>query len=49
MASPNLLIVALADDLLGRDGRTRAAVEAIGRVDYEEGGNAPFRLALDAL
>ncbi|MFD1331733.1 protein tyrosine phosphatase, partial [Methylopila musalis] len=30
-ATPNPRIVALADDLLGRDGRMRAAIAALGR------------------
>lgn len=35
-ATPNALVVSLADDLLGRGGRMRAAVAAIGRgADYE--------------
>lgn len=37
-ATPNRLMVAHADDILGRGGRMRAAVEAIGRgVDAFEG------------
>jgi predicted protein tyrosine phosphatase len=37
-ATPNRLMVAFADDILGRRGRMRAAVEAIGRgVDAYEG------------
>jgi predicted protein tyrosine phosphatase len=43
-ATPNPLIVALADDLLGRQGRLIAAAAAIGRgADAARG--APFRLA----
>ena len=42
VATPNALMIALADDLLGRDGRLVAAVRAIGRgADY-----APYRGAL---
>ena len=45
-ATPNLQLVAVADDLLGRGGRMSAAVEAIGRgADCFEG--VPFALALD--
>jgi predicted protein tyrosine phosphatase len=45
-ASPNVLIVTLADRLLGRDGRMIKAVETIGRgVAATEG--EPFRLALE--
>lgn len=40
-ASPNPLIVALADDLLGRDGRMVDAVRAIGKGQYVYPG-APF-------
>ncbi len=44
-ATPNVRIVALADRMLGRDGRMVAAVEAIGRgVACYEGH--PFRLDL---
>jgi predicted protein tyrosine phosphatase len=44
-ACPNTRIVALADDILGRDGRMVAAVESIGRgVVAAEG--IPFRLDL---
>jgi predicted protein tyrosine phosphatase len=44
-ATPNILIVHLADRILGRDGRMVAAVEAIGRgVACYEGH--PFRLDL---
>jgi predicted protein tyrosine phosphatase len=44
-ATPNIRIVALADRLLGREGRMVAAVEAIGRgVACYEGH--PFRLDL---
>jgi predicted protein tyrosine phosphatase len=44
-ATPNIRIVAIADRMLGRDGRMVAAVEAIGRgVECYEGH--PFRLDL---
>jgi predicted protein tyrosine phosphatase len=44
-ATPNARIVALADQMLGRDGRMVAAIEAIGRgVECYEG--QPFRLDL---
>jgi predicted protein tyrosine phosphatase len=44
-ATPNIRIVALADQMLGRGGRMVAAVEAIGRgVECYEGH--PFRLDL---
>jgi predicted protein tyrosine phosphatase len=45
-ASPNARIVAIADDMLGRDGRMIAAVDAIGRGEmaYEA---SPFRLDLE--
>jgi predicted protein tyrosine phosphatase len=45
-ATPNTRIVALADRLLGRDGRMVAAIDAIGRgtMAYE---GVPFRLDLD--
>jgi predicted protein tyrosine phosphatase len=45
-ATPNARLVALADDMLGRQGRMSAAVEAIGRgADCFEG--VAFALALD--
>jgi predicted protein tyrosine phosphatase len=45
-ATPNSRIVALADRLLGRNGRMTAAVESIGRgVTAAEG--TPFRLDLE--
>jgi predicted protein tyrosine phosphatase len=45
-ATPNIRIVSLADQLLGRDGRMVAAVETIGRgVVATEG--TPFRLELE--
>ena len=44
-ATPNIRIVALADRMLGREGRMVAAVEAIGRgIECYEGH--PFRLDL---
>jgi predicted protein tyrosine phosphatase len=44
-ATPNILIVTLADRMLGREGRMVAAVEAIGRgIECYEGH--PFRLDL---
>jgi predicted protein tyrosine phosphatase len=45
-ASPNVRLVALADAILGREGRMIAAVEAIGRgAECYEG--TPFRLDLE--
>ena len=45
-ATPNLRIVRLADQMLGRNGRMVMAIEAIGRgADAAEGH--PFRLDLD--
>lgn len=41
-ATPNPLVVSLADDILGRAGRMRAAVAAIGR-----GAEAPMGQAFD--
>jgi predicted protein tyrosine phosphatase len=43
MATPNPLMVALADDLLGRRGRMAAAIAAIGR-GAEAFEGAPFEL-----
>jgi predicted protein tyrosine phosphatase len=45
-ASPNMRIVALGDDVLGRQGRMIAAIESIGRgrLAYE---GTPFRLDLE--
>jgi predicted protein tyrosine phosphatase len=45
-ATPNPLIVSLADRMLGRDGRMAAAIDAIGRGEmaYEA---EPFRLDLE--
>jgi predicted protein tyrosine phosphatase len=44
-ATPNVRIVALGDDLLGREGRMIAAVAAIGRGDFAAEA-IPFRLDL---
>jgi predicted protein tyrosine phosphatase len=44
-ATPNLRLVALADDALGRDGRMNAAIEQIGRGVMAYEGD-PFRLDL---
>lgn len=46
-ATPNPRIVAVADALLGRDGRMIAAVKAIGR-GAEASCGAPFALAIDS-
>ncbi|MBX3481182.1 MAG: hypothetical protein KF842_12345 [Caulobacter sp.] len=43
-ATPNPLIIALADEIMGREGRMVAAVEAIGKGVYVYPG-APFELA----
>jgi len=45
-AYPNPRIIALADDLLGRNGRMTAAVQAIGRGTIAAEG-VPFRLDLE--
>ena len=45
-ATPNARIVALADRLLGRQGRMVAAIETIGRGELTSEA-APFRLDLD--
>ena len=45
-ATPNALIVSLADRLLGREGRMIAAIETIGRGDLTAEA-APFRLDLE--
>ena len=45
-ATPNIRIVALADQMLGRDGRMIAAIETIGRGDLAAEAN-PFRLDLE--
>jgi predicted protein tyrosine phosphatase len=42
-ATPNPMLIALADEALGRDGRMRAAIAAIGRGADAYGGS-PFRL-----
>ncbi len=44
-ATPNRLFVAIADDLLGREGRMSAAITAIGR-GAEAFEGTPFRLTL---
>jgi predicted protein tyrosine phosphatase len=46
-ATPNALIVALADDLLGRGGRMTAAIDAIGPGAFATEAE-PFRLDLSA-
>jgi predicted protein tyrosine phosphatase len=43
--TPNRLMIALADDLLQRDGRMIAAIEAIGR-GAEAGEGEPYQLPL---
>lgn len=45
-ATPNARLVALADDILGRKGRMRSAIEQIGRGEDAFEGK-PFRLDLD--
>ncbi len=45
-ASPNVRLVAIADRVLGRDGRMVAAIEGIGRGVFAEQGE-PFRLDLE--
>jgi predicted protein tyrosine phosphatase len=45
IATPNARMVALADTLLGRNGRMIAAIEAIGRGE-EAAENIPFALPL---
>jgi predicted protein tyrosine phosphatase len=45
-ATPNIRIVSLADQLLGRDGRMIAAIETIGRGELADEGT-PFRLDLE--
>jgi predicted protein tyrosine phosphatase len=44
-ATPNLRIVTLADEILEREGRMVAAIEAIGRGQVA-GEGVPFRLDL---
>lgn len=46
LATPNSHLVAIADRLLGRDGRMVAAIEAIGRGDTAV-ENVPFVLPLE--
>ncbi|WP_454683732.1 tyrosine phosphatase family protein [Ancylobacter moscoviensis] len=46
IATPNALLVALADEALGRQGRMSAAVAAIGR-GREAMENEPFELVLE--
>ncbi|MCS0502378.1 tyrosine phosphatase family protein [Ancylobacter mangrovi] len=46
IATPNALLVALADEALGRKGRMVEAIAAIGRGE-EAMENVPFELALD--
>jgi predicted protein tyrosine phosphatase len=46
IATPNIRIVTLADQLLGREGRMVAAIEAIGRGDTAMEGQ-PFRLEVE--
>lgn len=45
-ATPNMRIIEIGDQLLGRDGRLVKAIKAIGR-GADADGNAPFVLALD--
>ena len=45
-ATPNIRIVTLADQMLGRDGRMVAAIDAIGRGEMAYEG-VPFRLDLE--
>jgi predicted protein tyrosine phosphatase len=47
-ATPNPLLVGLADRALGRDGRLMAAARAIGR-GAEFTGSASFQMELDAM
>jgi predicted protein tyrosine phosphatase len=44
-ATPNPLMVQIADDMLGRKGRMADAIAAIGRGEYAYPG-APFELTL---
>ena len=46
VATPNARLVAIADRLLGRDGRMVAAIEAIGHGEMAM-ENVPFMLALE--
>jgi predicted protein tyrosine phosphatase len=43
-AKPNLLLVALADEAMGRGGRMRGAIDALPETDFVSIGR-PFRLA----
>ncbi|MFK0330315.1 tyrosine phosphatase family protein [Rhizobium sp. NPDC090275] len=45
-ATPNMRIIEIGDQLLGRDGRLVKAIKEIGR-GADADGNAPFVLALD--
>jgi predicted protein tyrosine phosphatase len=45
-ATPNMRIIEIGDQLLGRNGRLVRAIKAIGR-GADADGNAPFVLALD--
>jgi predicted protein tyrosine phosphatase len=45
-ATPNIRLVRLADDLLGRQGRMVSAVEAIGRGREAFEGTVPLALKL---
>jgi predicted protein tyrosine phosphatase len=45
-ASPNSLLVSIADQVLGRNGRMIAAIESIGRGVFAEEAE-PFHLALE--
>jgi predicted protein tyrosine phosphatase len=44
-ATPNMRIIEIGDEILGRKGRLIAAVKGIGR-GADANGNAPFVLAL---
>jgi predicted protein tyrosine phosphatase len=46
MATPNARLVAVADDMLGRDGRMTAAIARIGRGAAVTWENEPFELRL---
>lgn len=49
-ATPNARLVAIADDILGRQGRMRAAIEKIGRgEEVVNWDGVPFRLDLPAV
>lgn len=47
VATPNRLMVALADDLLGRQGRMVDAIDRIGRGRDYDGDVPPFTVPLD--